>query len=414
MKLQRPQTDMGQKAPARLADTADYFMASSPVAERFLSVHALRQLPGFTLNMSFRVPAGLTVLFGPSGSGKSLTLQSIAGLFPLNRAHIKLGNFVLENSEIGVFLPAQKRRVGYVPQNYALFPHLTVAQNIAFGLKASRTNRHAAENRVTELISLMRLDGLENLRPAQISGGQQQRVALARALATDPQLLLLDEPFSSLDVPVRESLREELLDFHSRVGVPIVLVTHDPEEARMLADSVVVVQGGQVLQVGTQDSVFRSPLTPQVAALVGMRPCWSGEVVALLQGELDGSSEAIIQVADLQLRARVPASVSWGQEIQVGIRSDELRIYAGNITRQPQTVLVEGTRGSVLAAGVVVRNQPRGMFSNVTVRLNSGLLLEIPILTWEHRQLGIAVGREVTVKISGDAVHVFEPGRECS
>jgi len=195
---------------------------TAPAALPLLAVTARRRLAGFVLDVSFCVPSGLTVLFGPSGAGKSLTLQAVAGLCPLDMARITLGSVMLHDSAAGVCLTPQQRRVGYVPQSYALFPHLTVAQNIAFGLR--QRGRDAAR-RVQELVSLMRLDGLERRRPAQLSGGQQQRVALARALAADPQLLLLDEPFSALDAAVREALREELRDFHERIGVPIVLVT---------------------------------------------------------------------------------------------------------------------------------------------------------------------------------------------
>lgn len=369
--------------------------------ERSLSVLVRRKLPGFLLDISFDVPAGLTVLFGPSGSGKSLTLQSIAGLFPLDAARITFGGAVLHDSAAHVFLPPQKRHVGYVPQNYALFPHLTVTQNIAFGLKSRRD----VERRVAELIGLMRLDGLESLRPSQISGGQQQRVSLARALAADPQLLLLDEPFSSLDAPVRETLREELLEFHRRVGVPIVLVTHDALEARMLADTVVVLQGGHVLQMGPQDTVFRSPLTPQVAALVGMRPCWSGEVVELRPAQ--AGTMAIIQVADLRLYGLVPAEmmVTQGQDISIGIRADELRIYAGDMTGEA----LEGAANvGLLVPGVVVREQLHGSLYAITVRLNAGLLVEVPVLRREYRSMGLAVGMEVMVEIPVDAVHIFE------
>lgn len=226
-----------------------------------LVVTIQRDLPGFSLDIDFSVPHGLTVLFGPSGSGKSLTLQSIAGLFPLDTAHIALDEMIWQDSAAGIYLPPQQRHVGYVPQNYALFPHLTVEQNIAFGLKARSERARRAERRqherqrVRELIDLMQLGGLERQRPAQLSGGQQQRVALARALATNPHLLLLDEPFSSLDAAVRETLREEMRAFHERVHVPILLVTHDAAEARMLADTIIVIQQGRVLQAGSPDQV---------------------------------------------------------------------------------------------------------------------------------------------------------------
>ena len=174
-----------------------------------LAIAIQKRLPHFSLDISFQVLAGRTVLFGPSGSGKSVTLKAIAGLFPLDCAYIRSGATVWHDSDAGLFLPPQRRGIGYLPQNYALFPHLTVAQNIAFG---QRAQRETAGKRVSELISLMQLHGLERLRPAQLSGGQQQRVALARALASEPQLLLLDEPWSALDAPEigRASCRERV------------------------------------------------------------------------------------------------------------------------------------------------------------------------------------------------------------
>jgi|GEM_PF-81348 ABC-type sulfate/molybdate transport systems ATPase subunit len=391
-----------------------------------LAVMARRRLPGFTLDVAFAVPTGLTVLFGPSGAGKSLTLQALAGLCPLDAGRITLGDVVLHDSAAGIWVPPQQRRIGYVPQSYALFPHMTVAQNIAFGLPV-RGRRMA--RRVAELVSLMRLDGLEGRRPAQLSGGQQQRVALARALAADPWLLLLDEPFSALDAAVREVLREELVDFHRQTDVPIVLVTHDAQEARAVADTVVVLQDGRVMQVGPRDTVFRAPCTRAVAALVGMRTCWSGEVVVLphaghsalgpaVRGGMAGEMRleeaaragyvAIIRVADLHLRALVPHGLRLtpGQRVHIGIRADEVRLCPVDGAVSEPCLPADGP---LLAPGVVASDRSRGTLQAVTVRLTSGLTLEVPVTRREHRDLGLAPGVAVTLEIPADAVHVFDP-----
>ncbi|HVU67017.1 MAG TPA: ATP-binding cassette domain-containing protein, partial [Ktedonobacteraceae bacterium] len=232
-----------------------------------LSVSLQRRLPAFTLDIAFTTFCGRTVLFGPSGAGKSLTLQALAGLFALESGQIVCGGECWYESSTGTFVPPQARRVGYLPQQYALFPHLTVAQNIAFG---QRARGQTARKHLAELIRLMQLAGLEHARPAHLSGGQQQRVALARALATEPRLLLLDEPWSALDGPVRASLREEILHFHEQFQVPLLLVTHDALDVQALAEHVVVIIDGRVLQSGTPEQVFRAPRTRQIADLVGM------------------------------------------------------------------------------------------------------------------------------------------------
>jgi len=385
----------------------------SPSAEQtrveMLSVAVRRQLPGFLLDIAFAVPPGLTVFFGPSGAGKSLTLQTLAGLFPADEAKIIFGEQVWHDSARRVFVPAQQRRVGYVPQSYALFPHLTVAQNIAFGVAASRAEK---QRRIAELVSLMRLDGLERQHPAQLSGGQQQRVALARALAVHPQLLLLDEPFSSLDAPVRESLREELRTLQQQVGIPIIMVTHDAQEASALADTVVAINAGRVLQIGSQESIFRSPNTSTIASLVGMHTRWQGEVTALYQdrdeAQLSRQPVAAIEVAGFQVYARVPPhfNLTQGQGIEIGIRADEVRLYSGGgldeealQPRHPPTVI----------RGVIVREQSQGIIRLATVRLDGGLLISIPVMRREYLEQAFAVGSQVTAQIPLDAVHIFAP-----
>jgi ABC-type sulfate/molybdate transport systems ATPase subunit len=374
-----------------------------------LTVEIRRGLPGFTLDIAFSVPHGLTVLFGPSGSGKSLTLQSIAGLFSLASGKIVLDDMVWHDSAAGIQLPPQRRHVGYVPQNYALFPHLSVEQNIAFGLK---TRGRLARQRVGELIDLMQLDGLERQRPAQLSGGQQQRVALARALAADSRLLLLDEPFSSLDAAVREILREEMRAFHERVHVPIVLVTHDAIEARTLADTVVVIQQGRVLQVGTSDAVFRSPRTRAVAALVGMHTCWTGKVIDIVTAQhasTNASQAVALEVEGLSLYASIPATmpVHPGQTLEFGMRTDELRIFDHGTAGRMLEKTSESTMMVACAPGIVVRNQDRGTFHSITVRLETGQVLDIPMIARELHDLHIGVGSPVTLGIPAEAVHVF-------
>lgn len=197
----------------------------------------------FTLNVQLRSPSGRIVLFGPSGSGKSLTLKAIAGLMTPEHGHIRLGGRTLFDAAAGINLAPQARKVAYLFQDYALFPHLTVRQNIGFGLVRGWLNPRSGmqHDTVTYWLESFGLRHIADQFPDELSGGQKQRTALARALASQPQALLLDEPFSALDPALRNSMRQELDALQRRLQVPMVLITHDPDDARLF--------GGDVLQV---------------------------------------------------------------------------------------------------------------------------------------------------------------------
>lgn len=197
----------------------------------------------------------LVALLGPSGSGKTTILRMVAGLEFADGGQIHFGE------EDATDIPVRDRGVGFVFQHYALFPHMTVAENIAFGMKVSKVKRSTADidRRVEELLSLVQLAGLGERFPGQISGGQRQRVALARALAVDPRVLLLDEPFGALDANVRRDLRRWLRSIHDELGITTLFVTHDQEEALDLADRVVILDKGKIVQQGTPEEVCRHP-----------------------------------------------------------------------------------------------------------------------------------------------------------
>src|SRR5262245_16454964 len=194
-----------------------------------LEITLQKHFAGFRLNIGFAVQNELVVLFGPSGSGKSLTLRAIAGTMHPDAGRIVIDRQTVYDSSQQLNLPPQVRQIGYVPQHYALFPHLTAAANISFGL--AYLPRHEREQRVSEMVTLFGLQGLSQRRPWELSGGQQQRVALARALAVQPRLLLLDEPFAALDVSLREALREELVQVQARTRITVMMVTHDLTDA---------------------------------------------------------------------------------------------------------------------------------------------------------------------------------------
>lgn len=219
-----------------------------------LSVDVRTRVGTFDLQVRFDAPPGITALFGPSGAGKSLTLRCIAGLSRPDEGRIALGDRVVLDRKAGVDVPARERRVGYLFQHHALFPHLDVGGNVSYGLRG--VPRPARRERVGELLALVGLEGFEGRRVSGLSGGEQQRVALARALAPEPRFLLLDEPFSALDMEIRVHLLEELRGLHRRTGVPMLLVTHDPDEVRRLAPWVVRFRGGRVEEAGPTAEVL--------------------------------------------------------------------------------------------------------------------------------------------------------------
>ena len=215
------------------------------------------RLGEFDLRVAFEAGDGITALFGPSGAGKTLTLRCIAGLASPQAGRIIVSGRTLFDSASTVAVPARDRGIGYLFQQYALFPHLNVAQNVGFGLH--RQSASSRSRRVHELLSLIGLEGIAARRPAELSGGQQQRVALARALAPEPRLLLLDEPFAAVDLRTRRRLRSELLRIQAATSTPMILVTHDLGEVRQISDSLVVLDRGRVLQAGPTAALLADP-----------------------------------------------------------------------------------------------------------------------------------------------------------
>jgi molybdate transport system ATP-binding protein len=246
-----------------------------------LVVDAEVQRGGFVLTVSLAAAPGEVLgVLGPNGSGKSTLLSAVAGLTPVSAGRITLAGQVMDDAEEGTFVEASGRPVGFVFQNYRLFPHMTVAENVAFSPRARGLGRQAARSAARHWLERLGLTDLADRKPDELSGGQAQRVALARALAGQPALLLLDEPLSALDagtrLDVEAELRQHLADFTG----PCLLVTHDPLEALVLADRIVVLEGGHIVQEGTPGQVARQPATDYVAKLVGLN---------LYAGRADGS-----------------------------------------------------------------------------------------------------------------------------
>ena len=281
-----------------------------------LMAELYKPLHTFNLELKLSLAVGETLgILGPSGAGKSMTLQMLAGLVRPERGRIHLGERCLFDSERHINSVPQKRRIGYVFQDYALFPHLTVAANIAYGLpKAIR--RAERKHRVQDFLTEIRLEDYASRYPSQLSGGQQQRVALARALAAEPELLLLDEPFSALDWELRSDLEQTLLRFRNSRKIPFILVTHNLEEAYRLCDRLAIFEKGNILQQGAKEELLRSPQGLQAARKLGVRNLWSAQI-RLRQGE--GGSVWVPALAQELWVAQLPDRVLSSQ-IWVGIR----------------------------------------------------------------------------------------------
>jgi putative spermidine/putrescine transport system ATP-binding protein len=265
--------------------------------------------------ISFQVePSEFVAILGPSGCGKTSLLRIIAGFVDHS------GEVLIEGRNMAG-VPTHRRRIGIVFQDYALFPHQTVARNIGYGLRMRRTPRQQIDERVRELIALLRLDGLADRYPAELSGGQRQRVAIARALAIEPSMLLLDEPLSALDKKLREEMQIELRQIQRRVGITTLFVTHDQEEALALADRIVVMNHGVVHQIGTPAEIYTQPADAFVADFIGR----SNLVQASVQGEAGGY--VVMEMPWGRTARLVASAVPRGQRsFQVAIRPERLAI----------------------------------------------------------------------------------------
>jgi len=260
----------------------------------------------------------MVTLLGPSGCGKTTTLRMIAGLIEPTAGRIYF------DADDVTFLPPRKRNIGFVFQSPALFPHLSVADNVAFGLSVKGAKKDAISSRVEEMLAMVGLSGYGGRLPAQLSGGQQQRIALARVLATDPRVLLFDEPLSALDRNLRDTLKYSILDLQRRTGKTAVYVTHDQSEAFAISDRIVVMNAGRVEQIGTQTDIYLQPQTRFVAEFIGANNGLEGTIETL-----DGTGEdgrATVRVGDLRLRARAREGLAVGDAVIAYLRPEDVRL----------------------------------------------------------------------------------------
>ena len=355
-------------------------VALDGIAKKFGQFIALRSI-------TLSVDQGEFVCFlGPSGCGKTTLLRIIAGLEPQN-----LGAVMMAGRDVSG-LPPKLRNYGIVFQSYALFPNLSVARNIAYGIESRKTPKADVDRRVDQLLALVGLGGHKHKYPAQLSGGEQQRVALARALAPSPALLLLDEPLSALDARVRQSLRREIRDLQRRLGVTTIMVTHDQEEALAMADRIVVMNHGVVEQVGTPVEVYTRPRSPFVARFVGQM-----NFIPATACEEPGR----VRVGDTQFRHLAREPLAPGTPVTLAIRPEEILVDA--VTMPGENRLLTRVRAV----------QFLGPFTRLSLTLPgaAGGILECDVAANAFAERRTAEGAELALGLRPEALRVFASER---
>jgi len=356
-----------------------------------LSIHIRKQLGGFALDLALDAPEGkIIVLFGASGAGKSLTLASIAGFISPDAGHVTIGERVLFDSARGIDEPPQTRRIGMVRQDLALFPHLSAADNIAYGLQ--KMSRGERARRARDLLALVRLEQFGARQPHELSGGQQQRVALARALANEPALLLLDEPFSALDLQTRIELRRELKGLQQRLKTSMFFVTHDLGEAALLADVMAVLDRGRILQCGSPHEILRAPRTARVAASVGVKNILPATVV----------DAQTLRVGEMDLRAAT-APFAPGARVRMCVRPERILLVRPDAAGERVNLL----RGELIheeSDGNTVMLHFRADNARLQPTRDFDLYIDMPLYVYER--LNLAHERRWRVSLKPNAIHL--------
>jgi iron(III) transport system ATP-binding protein len=276
-------------------------------------------------DISFSLPKGkFLTLLGPSGCGKTTTLMSIAGLHRIDAGAIRVGGVVYTSRADGIFLPPEKRDIGMVFQSYAIWPHMTVAQNVAYPLEIRKVERREIDARVDDVLRLVGLANMSEKLATQLSGGQQQRAALARAIVSRPRLLLFDEPLSNLDLKLREQMRIELKRIQHEVGITSVYVTHDQAEALVMSDEIIVMSKGRIQQKGGPHEIYACPINAYVSNFIGVANLLKGRVIEVTA---PGRGEVEIAEGERQVRlaCRLGEGVTKGNEAVVSVRPENVR-----------------------------------------------------------------------------------------
>ena len=380
-------------APARPteADT-DVAVATAPAAPVQLHLGGITKsynakdgkvLDGIDLDVA---KGELVSLLGPSGCGKSTLLRLVAGFIRPDGGRIEIAGRDITR------VPTHKRNIGIVHQSHALWPHMSVIENVAFGLEMRRTKRAERERLASDMLEVVGLGGLERRLPTELSGGQQQRVALARALVIEPQVLLLDEPLSSLDANLRVYLREEIRRIQRELGVTTLFVTHDREEAMAVSDRIVLLQHGNVVQQGTATELYRAPDSRFVMAFTGSVVDFDGTIE-----DTDGVVSVALEFGRVALRDVASVPVSLGDSVVVAMRPDDLQLVPAGGRPGSGALVVDGVLddvaflGTSVEARVTARNGQR-----IEVRLHPRQLADLP-----------SVGAPMQLAIDPHHLHVF-------
>ncbi len=343
----------------------------------------------FILDFEMTAGPGVTILFGPSGSGKTTVLRTIAGTVTPDEGRIALNGTVFFDSSSGICLPVQQRKIGFVFQDSVLFPHMTARKNIAFGV--SRKPGAAASHRIEELIHLLGIEAISGKHPSELSGGEQQRVALARALASEPRLMLLDEPLSAVDAGGRGRLLEEIDTIQAVSGIPFIYVTHNHSEAARIGKNMILIDGGRVIQTGPPLQVFNAPASVLAAHSVGAENIFAGQVV---RHDRERGTTAI-DVEGCLLEAPfndLPA----GSQVALGIRSEDIIVARERLTQTSARNVIEGT------VQRVVRDA-----DNSELAVDCGTLFKVSITPAAVQSMGLEPGARVFLLIKARAIHLL-------
>jgi molybdate transport system ATP-binding protein len=349
----------------------------------------------FALDLEFHATPGFTILFGPSGAGKTTLLDCVAGLVMPEAGHITVGERVLLDTEKHIDVPIAKRRVGYVFQDLALFPHYTVEQNVEYGL--SHLARSERQKRVATILSAFRINLLAKRRPKEISGGERQRVALARTLVTDPEVLLLDEPLAALDAATKIRIVDDLRAWNASHNIPILYVTHSRDEVFALGERVLVLDGGRILAQGTPHEVLAAPTQETVAQLAGFENILDATVDSLHADRgtmtcfLAGKAGSPVQLETPLVRAEV------GAQLRVGIRAGDILLA---ITAPA------GLSARNIIPGRIVALERRDVI--ISARVDCGVELEVHLTLAARDSLQLAAGRDVWLVIKTHSCHLMQ------
>ncbi|HUA66051.1 MAG TPA: molybdenum ABC transporter ATP-binding protein [Alphaproteobacteria bacterium] len=352
-------------------------------------------LAPFTLEVDVEIRGRLTAIFGPSGAGKTTLLDLVAGLRPAQSAFIQLDARVLTDTSHGVFVPSRHRGIGYVPQDLALFPHLSVRQNLLYGQKSGQSANPALT--LDRVVEVLEIQSLVQRRVTDLSGGEKQRVAIARALLSSPRLLLLDEPLASLDLPLRSRIIPYLTRIRDEFQVPMLYVTHDRSETLALADEMVVLINGKVEQSGPVQDLFNRPASPAVAGVLAVETIANGHIEKIENGL------ATVTVGPLTLEAVAPNLPAAARDVYVCIRAENVVILKGidvaNSARNhlPGIIRLLGNEGPL-----------------VRVELDCGFPLTALLTAQSCEEMKLAPGERVIAQLKAQHVHLIARWRQSS